>query len=314
MNTETVALPAEPKSKVAKEKAYPTPRPFLKWVGGKGQLLPELRKYVPQEFNEYHEPFLGGGAMVFDLARSGVFADGSHRAYLSDTNELLIRTYRAVRDGLDTIVDARGGPSLAAQLSLLQENGNTESVFMYMKDAQVASPRLETREDSYVAAWMIYINKTCFNGLFRVNSKGAFNVGFGAYKNPKIFDEENLRACSLALQKAFADLRCQHWSEALRDVDKHDLVYADPPYLPAQKGGFVSYGASRFGLDDHASLAARLADIKKQGTHIIVSQSDDPRIRELYPESVFSLHRVEARRSVNSKGSERGPVGELIIT
>lgn len=293
-------------------KNAPTPRPFLKWVGGKGQLLPELRKHVPSSFNAYHEPFVGGGAMFFDLARSGAFAQTLHRAHLSDTNELLVRTYRAVRDGLDTVVDA--GPSLAAQLALLQENGNTEAVFAYMKDAQVASPRLETREDAYVAAWMIYINKTCFNGLFRVNSKGAFNVGFGAYKNPQIFDEENLRACGDALQHAFADLRCQHWSEALRDVAPGDFVYADPPYLPAQKGGFVSYGARRFGVDDHADLAERLRFLKEQGVHVLVSQSDDPRIRELYPEGVFSLHRVEARRNVNSKGSGRGPVGELIIT
>lgn len=285
-----------------------TPRPFLKWVGGKGQLLPELRKHVPATFGDYHEPFIGGGAMFFDLARAGLIAS-PRCAHLSDTNELLFRTYRGVRE-----MDLDAAPGLAAQLALLQENGNTETVFQYMKDAQTADPSLSARKDAYVAAWMIYINKTCFNGLFRVNSKGVFNVGFGAYKNPKIFDEENLRACSAALQNAHLSRRPWHASLGDGLVSPGDLVYVDPPYMPAKTAGFVSYGADRFGMDDHAALAARMAQLKKNGVHIIVSQSDDPRVRELYPESVFGVHRVEARRSVNSKGTERGPVGELIIT
>lgn len=313
MTDTTTATPAPAKSKTAI-----TPRPFLKWVGGKGQLLPELRKHVPSNFGNYFEPFLGGGAMFFDLARAGRFTDTGRQAWLSDANNLLVRTYLGVKHHLDVGILGMPGtaslPSVVARLELLQRDGNSPAVFDYMKAQQVEDPTFEGKDLAFVAAWMIYINKTCFNGLYRVNSKGCFNVGFGDYKNPKILDEENLNACCVALGAARIDT--MSWETALWS-DRHgpgDLVYVDPPYMPAKAGGFVSYGAQRFGMDDHANLARRLAELKQAGVSIIVSQSDDPRVRELYPETIFNVHRVEARRNVNSKGSERGPVGELIIT
>lgn len=268
------------------------PRSFIKCAGGKTKLLPELMKRVPEKFGMYHEPFVGGGALFFALAS----AERIRLACLNDANQHLVDAYCVVRDEL---------PEVLRRLALAE---NTQKFFDWVR---AIDP--DTLNGMQRAVRFLYLNRTCFNGLHRVNKKGKFNVPFGRYKTLR-FDEENFRACSNALRLAFIS-RGDFESTNHPKPRPGDLVYLDPPYLPASKtSDFTSYTADGFGWKDHLRLAAYAADLKQRGVHVIVSQGASDEIRILYREFGFKVDVVHAPRSVNSKGTGRGPVEEFVIS
>lgn len=272
-----------------------TPRPFLKWVGGKTQLLPELLAKVERagDFGRFHEPFVGGGALFFELFRQERLAK---KAWLSDTNERLIDVYEGVKQDVDEVI----------RLLHIHKKKNGKEYYY-----EVRSKIPDTLEER--AARLIYLNKTCYNGLFRENSKGLFNTPFGRYKNPLICDEENLKKVASALKKA--RLQPQNFLRILANAKKGDLVYMDPPYQPVSKtASFTSYDKNGFGENDQRALADLVVKLVKKNVNIILSNSNTPLIKELYPKKRFTVQEVQANRNVNSKASGRGKITELIIT
>lgn len=265
-------------------------KPFLRWVGGKTQLLPHLLELAPKEFKTYHEPFLGGGALFFALAPK--------TAYLSDFNPRLVNAFRCIKEDLQEVVShmrtfKRTKKCYYEQRDLLNQEG---SVFFAEPEA---------------AARFIFLNKTCFNGLWRENAGGGMNVPYGGDRSGMFLDEANLMACSIALRAPNLYLN----TEDFGDVDKHtsegDLVYFDPPYIPLTATSFVDYTANGFGAPEQLRLRDLALDLKSRGVHVMLSNSDTPLVRELY--KMFDLYEVQARRSINSNGMGRGKVGELII-
>jgi DNA adenine methylase len=262
-------------------------KPFLKWAGGKRQLLAQLDRFVPARFGTYHEPFVGGGALFFHLAPA--------KAVLTDNNDRLVRAYRGVRDGVERVI------------RLLSSYPHDKEFFLSFREHDV-----DRDSDAEVAAWMIYLNKTGFNGLYRVNSQNRFNVPFGRYTDPNICDEDGLRACSRALADADLPLG-EDFTSVLHRAKKGDFVYFDPPYVPlSASSSFTSYTSEGFGLAEHARLRDVALDLKQRGVHVLLSNSSAPAVLELYAEG-FTVERVDAQRAVNSKASGRGPVTELII-
>ena len=270
----------------------PLPRPFLKWAGGKTQLLDALMARMPAHFRAYHEPFLGGGALFFALHRAGRLT----RAFLSDSNAELIDAYIAIRDHADEVI------------ALLARYPHDEA-FYY--DLRAQDPwRLSLPER---AARMIYLNKTGYNGLYRVNRQGKFNVPFGRYKSPRYLDPDNLKAVARALQTA--TIRHMGFEEAVEDVQPGDWAYFDPPYAPlSSTAHFTAYQPDGFTAEDQARLRDVCLELSDAGAWVMVSNSDTELIRELYARPPFHIHAVEARRNINSKASARGKIGELIIT
>jgi DNA adenine methylase len=264
-------------------------RPFLKWAGGKTQLLPQLLQRLPQNFNRYIEPFLGGGALFFALQPRG--------AYLADCNSELINCFEVVRSHL---------PELVTEL---QSYRYEEALYYEVRDLD-RKPEYSSLSPVKRAARCIYLNKTCFNGLYRVNSRGQFNVPFGRYTDPKILDEKNLRACSQALKSAI--LTSSHFEDIVEVAQPDDFVYFDPPYAPvSETSDFTSYASG--GFDEGAQELLLLVCLKlhQKGVKWMVSNSNAPLIQELY--RGFKIEPVDAARAINSKGSKRGPVVELII-
>jgi len=260
---------------------YVPPRPFLKWVGGKGQLLPELVKRIDrlEGFGRYHEPFVGGGALFFALYRQGRL--GRKRAYLSDNNSRLVETYVAVRDHVDAVIDR-----------LEHHRARHGETYYYDVRARVPEEPIDR------AARIIYLNKTCFNGLYRENSKGEFNSPFGRYKNPNICDAENLHAVSKALKKAKIEWR--PFDSVVRYAEPGDLVYFDPPYHPVSKtASFTSYDQAGFGEESQRQLARVYQQLAEKRVHVLLSNSMTPFIVQLY--RPFTLDSVDATRAVNSR-------------
>lgn len=277
--------------------AAPDSRPFIKWAGGKRRLLSELVPELPGDWGRYHEPFVGGGALFFDLASRRV-PELTSWAVLSDANRRLVRTYRAVRDAPERLI---------ARLQQHAASHGEESYYAVRAldpDAFV--------DDVEVAAWFIYLNKTAFNGLYRVNKKGRFNVPIGRYDNPNICDVDGILQASVALQGA--ELHHEGFEGVLDRAVAGDVVYFDPPYVPASKtASFTDYTQDGFSLADQARLRDTARALKERGVHVILSNSDTPMVRDLYRDQ-FELRHVLCGRSINSKGSQRGRVGELVIT
>lgn len=301
-------MQTEAKAKRKARRTEEVPRPFLKYVGGKRRLLPELCKRVPKEIGRYHEPFVGGGALFFELRREGRIPS----AVLSDADERLVRTWRGVRDDPDGV------------LAALHEHERMHS----REHFECMRTVTDFATDALCAAWRIYVSKTAYNGLYRVNRQGMLNAPFGDYADPKILDEENLRACSRALQGV--ELVCGDFSsiegeslldrdpEALRALGAFDEVffYFDSPYKPVTKTrSFTGYGPGGFTDDDQRRLAEHAAMLKRSGAKVLLTNSDAPLVRELYPEPFWKVERVEARGdAVNCKAEGRGKVAELIIS
>ena len=261
-------------------------RPFLKWAGGKRQLLQHLRERVPAEHGTYHEPFIGGGALFFDTVPI--------RAVLADWNLRLVRTYTAIRDNPEAVID------------LLATYPNEKPFFLKMRERDI-----DADTDEQLAAWMIFLNKTGFNGLYRVNRKGGFNVPFGRYKNPTICDANNLRLASQRLQGVevlHADFR------SVEDRAKPgDFVYFDPPYVPASNtASFTAYTKNGFGLDDQAELRDLAWRLKENGVSVLLSNSSVPEVHALYAEG-FERIEIFANRAINCNAAKRGKVAEALI-
>lgn len=278
-----------------KKKTRVVPRPFLKWVGGKGQLLPVLLRQVKRagDFGRYHEPFVGGGAFFFELYRQGRLK-GLEPSLLSDTNERLIETYRGVRDEPERVIGL-----------LERHKARHDKEYYYEMREHVPDDPVER------SARIIYLNKTCFNGLYRENSKGLFNVPIGKYKNPMICDEENLWAVSMALQSV--ELDCRPFPTVRDKAQPGDLVYFDPPYHPVSATAkFTSYDQKGFGEKDQRALAEVFSELSRRGVKAVLSNSYTPLILDLYKD--FVMHEVSATRAINSRADRRGAVSEALVT
>lgn len=270
-------------------------RPFIKSAGGKTQLLTELLKRVPADFGTYHEPFLGGGALFFALRPK--------RAVLTDANGRLIGAYTAVRDNCSKVIQF-----LRRQAEMHRDDPRAT----YYETREIFNTR-EMRVGSPAdAARFIYLNKTCFNGLWRTNRCGEFNVPMGAYKNPTICDEENLRACSEVLQGAHLA-----WGDFAREDHlpiPGDFWYADPPYVPVSKtANFTSYTRDGFTLEDQKRLQKAALLLRREGVRVLLSNALVPEVTALYGTD-FTIEEVAARRAINSKGGKRGAVSEALIS
>lgn len=268
-----------------------TARPFLKWSGGKTQLLPQILERLPKKINRYFEPFVGGGAVFFALAAEKRFKF----ATLSDSNEELINAYRMAQTLPGLLVDA------------LKKHGESHSE-EYFYEIRGKDPLKLTPTQR--AARMIYLNKTCFNGLYRVNKSGGFNVPFGDYKSPKICDEENILAVFEALRDS--QVFAREFEDGVYMAKPGDVVYFDPPYMPASPtANFTAYTKAGFYPEDHQALRDLAFRLDEKGVHVLLSNADTPKARELYKD--FLIEEVQARRNINSKGEKRGNVGELLI-
>lgn len=264
-------------------------RPFIKWAGGKTQLLESFQPLYPRRVERYIEAFLGGGAVYFQVKAML----GPTHAVLCDNNAELIETFTAVRDHVGEVI----------KVLRRHKEKHSQEHFYEVRGQQPTAPTAR-------AARLIYLNKTCFNGLYRVNSRGLFNVPFGKYKNPKILDEEALRAVSHFLSGA--DLRVHDFRRLPEIAQAGDFIYFDPPYHPvSQTAKFTSYTSDSFGEEDQRALAQVYAQLHERGCQLMLSNSDTPLVHELY--APFRIHPLSARRSINSRKEGRGPVGEVVV-
>lgn len=265
-------------------------RPFLKWAGGKQQLLPAILDRLPERCATYYEPFIGGGAVFFALAARGAF----RRAVLADGNADLVSAYLGIRGDVEGVI---------RRLSRMKHD---EETFYRIRAIDPAKRDLPHR-----AARVIYLNRTCYNGLFRVNSKGVFNVPFGRYKKPRILDRENLRRVSRALQRI--TILKADFEKAVARVKPGDVVYFDPPYVPVSRtSSFTAYAADAFGVDEQIRLAELMRALRDKGVYALLSNADAPISRELY--DGLHVQVVEARRAINSRADRRGHVRELLVS
>ena len=290
-------------------------KPFIKWVGGKGQLLSEINKLYPVELgkniNKYAEIFLGGGAVLFDILSKYKLDE----VYISDKNLELINTYKSIRDNVDILIKSL--KEMEEQYIPLDTENRKD--YYYKKREEYNSLKINSEVNNIEKAVLfIFLNKTCFNGLYRVNKKGKFNVPMGAYKKPKICDEENLKNVSLTLRNVkivYADYR-----ESEKFIDDKTFVYIDPPYRPLNiTSSFTSYTENDFNDKEQIELAEYINVLNKKGAKIVISNSDpknndidDNFFDKLYKN--YNINRVKATRMLNSNASLRGAINELLIT
>ncbi|MCC5635297.1 DNA adenine methylase [Nostoc sp. CHAB 5844] len=265
------------------------PRPFLKWAGGKSRLIQQYIPYLPKFYQTYYEPFLGGGAVFFHLQPT--------TAILTDINAELITTYWCVRDKVEDLI------------SLLQEHKSRHS-----RDYYYSVRSYQSMNDLEQAARLIYLNKTCYNGLYRVNSQGQFNVPLGSYKNPNICQENLLRAASKALSSC--EIKQADFVNVLNYANSSDdFVFCDPPYHPISNTSyFTGYNGNSFSEQDQIRLRDVCAELAKRSVKVIVCNSDCEFIREIYREINFNIYAIAASRSINSNTKKRGIINELLIT
>jgi DNA adenine methylase len=260
--------------------------PILKWAGGKRQLLQEIVRRLPDQVETYFEPFIGGGAVFFELAEQKRF----RRAVLSDQNAELIELYRVVQTDVEPLIRELG------------KMRHSEEEYYRIR---ASKPRTPVRR----AARTVYLNRTGYNGLYRVNRSGEFNVPFGRYVSPRICDPERLRAVAQAL--VGVRLEVADFEPMLRRATSRDAIYLDPPYVPvSETARFAEYHAAQFDTLAHQRLARVFGDLVERGVPVVLSNSDTPLTRELYSE--FQHEFLLARRSINSNGTRRGPVREIL--
>jgi DNA adenine methylase len=266
------------------------PKPFLKWAGGKTQLLPHLLKRIPKKYDKYFEPFIGGGALFFQLTPS--------KSYISDINPELINAYQVIKSDVESLIE-----------DLKKHIYNKD----YYYELRNVDRTTEFKNWSSVkkASRLIVLNKSCFNGLYRVNSKGHFNVPFGNHKNPKLVDVFNLRECSKALKETKIVLGS--FDSIEQDLQKGDFVYFDPPYVPLNAtSSFTSYSKEGFDNKMQENLRDFCVSLDRKGIKFMVSNSSASLILDLYQN--FHISFVDATRAINSKGNKRGKIKEVIIT
>jgi DNA adenine methylase len=279
-------------------KINPLVRPFLKWAGGKRQLLPEIVKYVPKRISKhtYYEPFIGGGALLFQLQPP--------KAVINDTNKELINCYKVIRDSLDELME---------ELSK-DKYSNSETSYYEMRDLDRSTKKYASLSEVEKAARIIYLNKTCYNGLFRVNSQGQFNVPFGRYKNPNFLDDAVLIAVNKYLNSNDITLLNQDFAEAVKDANTGDFVYLDPPYDPvSQTASFTGYDVNGFNRDEQERLKEEFDALHKKGCKVMLSNSCTDFIMDLYKDYQDTIIKVRATRSINSNALKRGRVDEVLV-
>lgn len=267
--------------------------PFLKWVGGKRKLIPEIKKMLPGGLSKYtyYEPFVGGGALLFDLQPT--------QAVINDSNEELINVYTVIRDHPKELIDE------------LKKHKNTPEYFYEIRPID-RKPIFNNISNIERASRIIYLNKTCYNGLYRVNNSGKFNSPFGKYKNPNIVNESVIKAVSNYLNNAQVEILNVDYEVALRNVSKNAFVYLDPPYHPISKSSnFTGYVRGGWGEKDQLRLRDICNNLNKKGVKFLLSNSSSDFIKEIYDE--YNIHTVRASRSINSDSSKRGKVDELLI-
>ena len=263
----------------------------MKWAGGKRKLAPEIAKYIPKKFNNYWEPFVGGGAVFFHLHSEGKF---QKKVFLSDANSNLVKAYMAIKEDPEKLI---------RKLKYWQKKHNEHKKYFYE-----AKKNYYPRSDVGFATKLIYYNKTCYNGLYRVNREGIFNVPMGNYVNPKICDEKNIRAVSRSLNDI--DVLIDNYSFEEIEPKRNDVVYCDPPYDDT----FTAYTGNKFGSKDQEHLCMKCGEWRDKGVHVIMSNNKTKFIEGIYRESGFNTHIVRAARHISCDGSGRRKVEELIIT
>ena len=272
-------------------------QPFIKWVGGKRSLLPQIIPHIPKDFNNYFEPFVGGGALFFELYSLGLLKDKN--VYLFDINTELINTYNVVKKNPKELIK-----------TLFEFKQLHSKEFYYQVRAWDREEQFLQRSATERAARFIYLNKTCFNGLYRVNSKGYHNVPIGSYKNPNICDEEVISLASKALQKA--TIKNASFKDVLRYAKGGDFVYFDPPYYPlTPTSSFTSYSENLFLDDAQKDLLGVFDTLHKKDAFLIHSNSYTDFIRDLYQN--YTIEQVECSRFINSKATGRGKIKEVLV-
>ena len=274
---------------VVLEKLEKETYPIVKWVGGKRQLMFELLKNMPKSYNRYFEPFIGGGALFFELQ--------PENAYISDMNEELINLYSVVRDNVYELISDLNKHEVSKEYFLEIRNLDRTDEYKNLSNVQRASR-------------FIYLNRTCFNGLYRVKSQGQFNVPYGNYKNPRIVDENNLLNCSELLKNT--EIKCADFSEILTKVKRDDFVYFDPPYVPLNEtSSFTSYTKDGFDMDMQFKLREVCDELDSMGVMFMLSNSDTKFVNELY--SNYEIKKVFASRAVNANAEGRGKITEVLV-
>jgi len=289
--------PTKPKKSKAKSKGTidpcPKARPFVKWAGGKRQLLLSILHRLPRSIDRYYEPFVGGGAVFFALNSENRF----QQAILGDRNAELMTAYATLSDPLWV-------ESVIARLKTYQYDAEFYDALRKLNPADLTEVEATSR--------FIYLNRTGFNGLYRVNRKGSFNVPLGRYSNPTICDETNLRLISKALHQDRVRCLCTDFEAQVRTAQPGDVVYFDPPYIPLSvTSNFTEYQPGGFGLTEHTRLAACFRRLADKGVGVLLSNSNTPIVQELY--AGFQIDIVSAKRAINSKGGRRGPVTEVLV-
>ena len=287
-------------------------KPFVKWVGGKTQLLDEIRKYYPSQVDKYCEPFVGGGAVLFDVLAKCHPDD----ILINDINGELINTYNQIKANCNGLIDLLAELQEKYWSSSLEEN---KALYLEKRERfNSLKVNGNKKENLERGALFIFLNKTCFNGLFRVNSKGLFNVPFNSAKKPLLCDVENLKACSRLLKKV--KMTVGNYSQCKDFIDSKTFVYLDPPYRPlTETAAFTSYNENGFGDKEQIELAKFIEAISRRKALVVTSNSDPKNVREddnffdkLYQK--FSIKRVSASRMINSNAKKRGAINELLIS
>jgi len=266
-------------------------QPVVKWAGGKRQLLQEIDKYIPKRISTYYEPFLGGGALLFHLQ--------PRKAIVSDLNKELINIYNVIRGNVEELIFD------------LQQHVNTEDHYYYIREMD-RLPEYKRMTNIQKASRIIYLNKTCYNGLFRVNSQGQFNVPFGKYKRPNIVNDIVLRAVSRFLNSKDIRFLNVDYEESLNGIRRGAFVYFDPPYDPvSDTSSFTGYTLDGFGRDEQLRLKQVCDRLNQRGIKFLLSNSATPFIKELYEDYIIEI--VGANRSINSNASNRGEIREVLV-
>ena len=274
---------------VVLEKDLISTYPIVKWAGGKRQLLCEILKNRPKKYNRYFEPFIGGGALFFELQQEN--------SYISDVNEELINLYTIIQNDVEALIED------------LKKHQVNKDYFLKIRGVD-RKPAYKKWTNVQKASRFIYMNRTCFNGLYRVNSQGQFNVPFGNYTNPRIIDEGNLYNCSDLLKKT--QIECKSFDAILDEVQKGDFVYFDPPYVPLNEtSSFTSYTKEGFDVDMQFQLREVCDELNDRGIYFLLSNSDTTYIKELY--SAYNIKKVFASRQINANASGRGKITEVLV-
>ena len=271
------------------------PKPFVKWAGGKRQIIPTLSKYFPKNYGTYFEPFLGGGAVLFHLLSE----NPNQKCSVSDLNSDLVLAYVTIRDRVDELISSLKKHS--------KNYFNDKNAYYYKIRENESKCQIEK------TSRLIFLNRTCFNGLYRVNSRGKFNVPLGRYSNPNIVNEENLRVISRVLQSRKISIRCRDFSSILEDVKKGDFVYFDPPYQPVSKtANFTSYTNRDFNLEDLERLAELCNNLDSRGCNVVLSNSNTEEVKSMFDKS-WKIKEIEVNRAINSDSKKRTGHSELVI-